>query len=83
MGDAVYHTAELNSQREYVIYGNIGEADYIGFQLYGLNPLNSWNWASANINAHNMAIDPNGDIADIKLNFENFDQYLLKFFRLR
>lgn len=61
VGDAVYHTAELDSRQEYVISGNIGEAYYIGFQLYGINPLNGWNRAAANINLHDMTIDPNGN----------------------
>lgn len=61
VGDAIYHTAEIDPRRDYVISGNMGEADYIGFQLYGLNPINGWNRAAANINAHDMTIDPNGN----------------------
>ena len=61
VGDAVYHTAEIDPRREYVIFGNMGEADYIGFQLYGINPINGWNRAAANINAHEMTIAKNRD----------------------
>lgn len=61
VGDAIYHTAELDPRHSYVISGNIGEVNYMGFQLYGLNPVNGWNRATENINTHDMVIAENGD----------------------
>ena len=42
--DAVYHTAELSSKYRYEITGNRGDAEYLGFMLYG-SQLNGWNRA--------------------------------------
>ncbi len=58
--DAIYHTAEISSAYRYEVSGNIGEADYLGFMLYGIG-LNGWNRAVANLANDALVIDDNGD----------------------
>jgi hypothetical protein len=58
--DAVYHTAELSPDFRYQITGNRGDAEYIGFMLYGTQ-LNGWNRGAANLSSELMHFDANGD----------------------
>ncbi|MEP5570116.1 MAG: DUF1214 domain-containing protein [Halioglobus sp.] len=60
--DAVYHTAELSAKYRYEIKGNRGDAEYLGFMLYG-NQLNGWNRAAANISSENMTFDDEGNFS--------------------
>jgi hypothetical protein len=58
--DAVYHTAPVSAQYSYEVTGNIADAEYLGFMLYGRG-LNGWNRAAANLSRESIAIDQNGD----------------------
>lgn len=58
--DAIYHTAELSPDYRYEISGNGGEAQYLGFMIYG-RQLNGWNRAAANISNEAMSFDAEGD----------------------
>jgi len=62
--DAIYHTAEISSEFDYEITGNIAEAEYLGFMLYGRS-LNGWNRAAANISHEAMAFDESGNFTII------------------
>jgi len=59
VADAIYHTAEISPDFDYLIEGNIADAGYLGFQLYGKMP-NGWNRAAANINQSDMQISEDG-----------------------
>ena len=58
--DAVYHTAQLSSAYRYEITGNRGDAEYLGFMLYG-RQMNGWNRAAANVSSESMRFGDNGD----------------------
>ncbi|MEP4147841.1 MAG: DUF1214 domain-containing protein [Halioglobus sp.] len=58
--DAIYHTAELSPRYRYEITGNRGDAEYLGFMLYG-SQLNGWNRAAANISSESMIFDDDGN----------------------
>ena len=58
--DAIYHTAEISPQYRYEITGNRGEAQYLGFMLYG-SQLNGWKRAAANISDQGMTFDEDGN----------------------
>lgn len=58
--DAIYHTAQLSADFEYEISGNRGDAEYLGFMLYGRG-LNGWNRAAANISDESMRFDSEGN----------------------
>ncbi len=58
--DAIYHTAELSSEYRYEISGNRGDAEYLGFMLYG-RQINGWNRAAANLSSENMRFDTAGN----------------------
>jgi hypothetical protein len=58
--DAVYHTAELSPAYRYEVRGNRGDAEYIGFMLYG-RQLNGWNRAAANLSSKSMRFDEAGN----------------------
>jgi hypothetical protein len=58
--DAVYHTAQLSPENEYEISGNRGDAEYLGFMLYGTG-INGWNRAAANLSSESMTFDPEGN----------------------
>lgn len=58
--DAVYHTAEISAQYSYEITGNIADAQYLGFMLYGKG-LTGWNRAAANISNETLTLDKNGN----------------------
>lgn len=58
--DAVYHTAELSPRYRYEISGNRGDAEYLGFMLYG-KQINGWNRAAANLSVDDMQFDEAGD----------------------
>ena len=58
--DAIYHTAEISSNYTYEITGNIGEAEYLGFALYG-RQINGWNRAAGNLSHTDMDIDAGGN----------------------
>ena len=60
--DAVYHTAELSPRYRYEITGNRGDAEYLGFMLYG-SQLNGWNRAAANLSSENMVFDGDGNFS--------------------
>lgn len=58
--DAIYHTAALSPAYRYEIRGNIADAEYLGFMLYGTG-LNGWNRAAANISSEAMRLDESGN----------------------
>jgi hypothetical protein len=58
--DAIYHTAELSSGYSYEITGNIADAEYLGFMLYGTS-LNGWNRAANNISNETLRFDSSGN----------------------
>lgn len=58
--DAIYHTAELSTAYRYEISGSRGDAEYIGFMLYG-RQLNGWNRAAANLSSKSMRFDEAGN----------------------
>jgi hypothetical protein len=58
--DAIYHTAELSSEYRYEVSGNRGDAEYLGFMLYG-RQINGWNRAAANISSETMRFDEEGN----------------------
>lgn len=58
--DAIYHTAEISPDYSYEITGNIGEAEYLGFALYG-RQVNGWNRAAGNLSHTDMEIDADGN----------------------
>lgn len=58
--DAIYHTAQLSADFEYEISGNRGDAEYLGFMLYGRG-LNGWNRAAANISDEAIKFDSDGN----------------------
>lgn len=62
--DAIYHTAEVSLAFEYEISGNIGDAEYLGFMLYGTG-INGWNRAAANISNDCMEFDESGNFTII------------------
>lgn len=57
--DAIYHTAEIAPEHSYEITGDIGDAEYLGFMLYGRN-LNGWNRAAANLSSDTIKFDSAG-----------------------
>lgn len=57
--DAIYHTAEISAENSYEISGEIGEAEYLGFMLYGTS-VNGWNRAAENISSEVITFDSNG-----------------------
>ncbi len=57
--DAVYHTAEISPDYSYEISGNIADAEYLGFMLYG-TALNGWNRAAGNISTESLSLDGDG-----------------------
>ena len=57
--DAVYHTAELSPEYRYEVSGSRGDAEYLGFMLYG-RQLNGWNRAAANLSSESMRFDETG-----------------------
>ncbi|MEE4660653.1 MAG: DUF1214 domain-containing protein [Halieaceae bacterium] len=58
--DAVYHTAQLSPEFRYELSGNRGDADYLGFMLYG-KQLNGWNRAAANLSIQDLSFDEAGN----------------------
>ena len=58
--DAIYHTAELSPAYRYEVSGNRGDAEYIGFMLYG-RQLNDWSRAAANLSSKSMHFDEAGN----------------------
>ena len=58
--DAIYHTAELSPAYRYEVSGSRGDAEYIGFMLYG-RQLNGWNRAAANLSSNSMRFDEAGN----------------------
>lgn len=57
--DAIYHSAEISPEYNYEVSGNIGEAEYIGFMIYGTH-LNGWNRASNNLSKDKISFDKEG-----------------------
>lgn len=57
--DAIYHTAQLSGEHAYEISGNRGDAEYLGFMLYGTG-LNGWNRAAKNISSETISFDADG-----------------------
>jgi len=62
--DAIYHTAELSAEFDYEITGNIADAEYLGFMLYGTS-INGWNRAAENISNESIRFDESGNFAII------------------
>lgn len=62
--DAVYHTAEVSPKFKYQITGNIADAEYLGFMLYGTS-LNGWNRAADNLSNETMHFDEAGNFTII------------------
>lgn len=58
--DAIYHTAELSSAFRYELSGSRGDAEYLGFMLYG-RQINGWNRAAANLSSETMRFDEAGN----------------------
>lgn len=58
--DAVYHTAQLSPEFRYQVSGNRGDAEYLGFILYG-RQLNGWNRATANLSGKDLKFDKAGN----------------------
>tara|TARA_B110000503_G_scaffold22699_1_gene35282 strand:+ start:16825 stop:18027 length:1203 start_codon:yes stop_codon:yes gene_type:complete len=58
--DAIYQTAELSPEFDYEITGNIADAEYLGFMLYGTG-LNGWNRAAANMSNETLHFDDSGN----------------------
>ena len=58
--DAVYHTAEISPDFQYLVSGNINEARYLGFMLYG-RLINGWNRAADNRSLENLSFDEQGN----------------------
>ena len=58
--DAIYHTAELSPDYRYEVRGNRGDAQYLGFMLYG-RQLNGWNRAASNLSNEKMHLDDAGN----------------------
>ena len=78
--DAIYHTAEISPDYTYEITGNIGEAEYLGFMLYG-RQINGWNRAASNLSHENMTIDTHGNFRVLLSKipaFEGADNLLLE-----
>lgn len=57
--DAIYHTAELSPDYRYEISGSRGDAEYLGFMLYG-RQINGWNRAVGNLSSETMQFDDSG-----------------------
>lgn len=62
--DAIYHTAELSSAYRYEVSGNRGDAEYLGFMLYG-RQLNGWNRPAANLSGESMRFNESGNFTII------------------
>lgn len=62
--DAIYHTAKLSPRFDYEITGNIADAEYLGFMLYGTS-LNGWNRAAANMSNDRIHFDDSGNFTII------------------
>ncbi len=60
--DAVYHTAQLSAEYRYEVTGNRGDAEYLGFMLYG-RQVNGWNRAAANVSSEEMHFDEAGNFS--------------------
>lgn len=60
--DAVYHTVELDPRYRYQISGNIRDAEYLGFMLYGRG-LNGWNRMGDNLSSEAMVLDGEGNFS--------------------
>ena len=58
--DAIYQTAEISPDYTYELSGNVGDAMYLGFMLYG-RALNGWNRAAGNITKEQMTLSDEGD----------------------
>jgi hypothetical protein len=58
--DAVYKSAEISPEHDYVVTGNVGEASYLGFLVYGRS-VNGWNRAGKNISLDTMQVSDSGD----------------------
>ena len=58
--DAIYHTAQLSPQYRYEVSGHRGDAEYLGFMLYG-KQLNGWNRAAANLSQEQLTFDDEGN----------------------
>ncbi|MEM0953403.1 MAG: DUF1214 domain-containing protein [Pseudomonadota bacterium] len=58
--DAIYHTAQLSSKYRYEVTGHRGDAEYLGFMLYG-KQLNGWNRAAANLSQEQLQFDESGN----------------------
>jgi hypothetical protein len=58
--DAIYHTAELSGDSRYEVSGSRGDAEYLGFMLYG-KQINGWNRAAANLSSESMRFDEAGN----------------------
>lgn len=65
--DATYHTAEISSKYSYEVSGNIGDAEYLGFMLYG-KAFNGWNKAAANVSQESITFDEEGNFTIILSN---------------
>ncbi|MFK7974533.1 MAG: DUF1214 domain-containing protein [Halioglobus sp.] len=57
--DAIYHTAQISPDFRYEIHGNRGDANYLGFMLYG-KQLNGWNRAASNVSSQTLRFDDTG-----------------------
>ena len=57
--DAVYHTAELSPDYRYEVSGSRGDAEYLGFMLYG-RQFNGWNRAATNFSSESMRFEETG-----------------------
>jgi hypothetical protein len=66
-------TAEISASHQYEINGNIGDASYLGFMLYGKS-LNGWNRAADNISLGSMTVSESGDFS-LLLSRERPDGY--------
>lgn len=58
--DAIYHTAQLSPAYHYEITGNRGDANYLGFMLYG-RQINGWNRAASNISSESLRFTDSGE----------------------
>jgi Protein of unknown function (DUF1214) len=65
--DAIYHTAELSPAYRYEISGNRGDAEYLGFMLYG-RQINGWNRAAANLSSEVLHFDQSGNFTIVLSN---------------
>ena len=60
--DALYHSAEVSSENQYVISGHRGDADYVGLTLYGRH-INGWNRVSAHLTHDDIEFDTQGNFS--------------------